>query len=373
MNKAHPNHVKVMYLMFLRIARISWPYILGMLIVSLGIMARNVPGIVLDDGAFFLKYAENMSIGHFWQYNIEDAPVWGASAPLYPLLVAPLIKIGISGVLAIKTIGFALVNFTTCIAIRFFKQLGILYGLFCSCLIALSTVITSNAIAGLETPLSLSLISLTLLILKGHRKVDVNPFIAAGSAAVLAILGINKLDLLPLSILAMILYAVSINRSKFAMSVSVATYSLIIVGSYSFFWKYFGSPLPNSFVTKALHQERLRIIDWSWFTTNLYIENPFKLILFLIFVIYLIMLLFGKDKSSHSIDAFILSDYWRPAVCCLFLVAYMTLAYTVKPPFEPYPWYLAPPDFALSILSTFGMACLINHSHTYMFLRKANP
>lgn len=50
-------------------------------------LAHELP----DDAAFFLRYAENMAQGQFWVWNLGEAPVWGASAPLFPLLfVLPL-------------------------------------------------------------------------------------------------------------------------------------------------------------------------------------------------------------------------------------------------------------------------------------------
>src|SRR6185503_14369807 len=44
------------------------------------------------------RYAENIAAGHGWRWNIEEPPVWGASAPLWPLVVALGIKAGLSAV-----------------------------------------------------------------------------------------------------------------------------------------------------------------------------------------------------------------------------------------------------------------------------------
>ena len=38
----------------------------------------NVLPFIEDDGAFFLKYAVNMSHGYFWKFNIADVQlIWG--------------------------------------------------------------------------------------------------------------------------------------------------------------------------------------------------------------------------------------------------------------------------------------------------------
>jgi hypothetical protein len=49
-----------------------------------------------DDAAFFLRYAENIAAGHGWRWNVEEPPVWGASAPLWPVPVALGIRLGLA-------------------------------------------------------------------------------------------------------------------------------------------------------------------------------------------------------------------------------------------------------------------------------------
>ena len=63
---------------------------------------------LLDDGAFFLRYAVNAANGYFWVWNPGDPPVWGASAPFYPILVALPIKLGVEPVPAIIATGMIL-------------------------------------------------------------------------------------------------------------------------------------------------------------------------------------------------------------------------------------------------------------------------
>ncbi|HLX88067.1 MAG TPA: hypothetical protein VKR22_06385, partial [Acidimicrobiales bacterium] len=69
--------------------------VLGGLITAFVFAIRYRLGPELhDDGAFFLRYAINMAHGHFWVWNPGHSPVWGASAPLWPLLVAGPIAAG---------------------------------------------------------------------------------------------------------------------------------------------------------------------------------------------------------------------------------------------------------------------------------------
>lgn len=242
-----------------------WLYVAAVLIVSIGTLARDVPNIIMDDGAFFLKYAENMSNGGFWRYNLNDPPIWGASAPLYPLLIAPFLKLGLPGVLSIKLTGMILINATACLTVRFFKSAGLLYGLFCCFLIAINNNITANVIGGLETPLTLFLIAASLLCLEAQtssRYISLPQSII--SSISFALLGVNKIDLIPLSIMLLFLFLRKSIVNSHSFALILCSYSFIMIGAYSFFWKYFGFPLPNSFLTKALHQNAMpKSIDWT--------------------------------------------------------------------------------------------------------------
>ena len=60
----------------------------GVLVVSICTVTSELPAELSDDGAFFLRYAQNTLNGHFWVWNVGEAPIWGASAPFYPFLLA---------------------------------------------------------------------------------------------------------------------------------------------------------------------------------------------------------------------------------------------------------------------------------------------
>lgn len=342
----------------LRIKQI-WPYVAAVLIVSIGTLARDVPNIIGDDGAFFLKYAENMNNGGFWRYNLNDPPIWGASAPLYPLLIAPFLKLGLPGVLSIKLTGMILINATACLTVRLFKSAGSLYGLFCCFLIAINNNIASNVIAGLETPLTLFLIAASLLCLEVQASGRYTTLTQSLTLSIsFALLGVNKIDLIPLSIvlLFLVLRTTSVNSRSFALI--LGGYSFIMIGAYSFFWKYFGFPLPNSFLTKALHQNSLpKSIDWTWFSSDVFLGNPLKSALALLFLIHIFKYSIKKTTSAKLSMSV---GFFRSSIALAFLLCYSTIGYTLKPPFEPYTWYLAPSDYALSILATFGLICSIS-------------
>ena len=51
----------------------------------------------IDDSYIYLQYAENLSKGYFFRYNIEDGFSSGTTSFLYPFLIVPAFWIGLSG------------------------------------------------------------------------------------------------------------------------------------------------------------------------------------------------------------------------------------------------------------------------------------
>src|SRR5262245_53806698 len=72
---------------------LAFAFLLGLQVFC---MVRQHPPYFEDDAAFFLRYAENLAGGHGWRWNVEEPPVWGASAPLWPVPIALGVKLGLS-------------------------------------------------------------------------------------------------------------------------------------------------------------------------------------------------------------------------------------------------------------------------------------
>src|SRR5665213_735885 len=74
---------------------------------------------------------------------------------------------------------------------------------------------------------------------------------------------VNKVDLIPAGLLLLTAHWSKLGRvSTLAWSLAFA----IGLSWYLFAWFYFGAPLPNSFLTKALHQGGIHSsLDWTWF------------------------------------------------------------------------------------------------------------
>src|SRR5919108_3540092 len=63
-------------------------------------------GLPLDDSWIHLRFAENLATGHGFAIN-PGVPVAGSTAPLWTLLLAAAITLGLPGLVAAKTLGVA--------------------------------------------------------------------------------------------------------------------------------------------------------------------------------------------------------------------------------------------------------------------------
>lgn len=283
-----------------------------------------------DDGAFFVRYAENMAKGEFWVWNLGEAPVWGASAPLFPVLLAIPIALGFPSVpsLIVTSIGLgslALAGVATLLLLQF----GFVAGFTFLVMTALDTGIMYFSGAGLESPLTFALLALGVAGLLCPRMTG-----TLGLAA--GLLMVNKLDLVPAG--GLLLLALWLRDRRFPLRATVIA-GVIAAAWYGFAWAHFGYPVPNSFLTKSLHQNDFPTsLTWKWFSQYIFLVG-----------IHLPMAVFA-----------VLALFWRQnlplAVFLLGTVAVHTVAYTIKYPFEPYNWYGMPALFGLFTLGAIGFA-----------------
>lgn len=304
-------------------------FVLAFIAVGGGIYFRKLP-YLMDDGAFFLRYAVNMAHGYFWKWNIGGPPVWGASAPLWPLPIAILIVIGIKPVLSLYIVSvltsiaaFILLYYT----IR--KSFGLTAALAFIVLLVLDSSIMLFSINGLESPLTFLLIALAFYGLN-EEKGDLFIGIVAG------ILMVHKIDMIPIGLILLLCHGIICKRiPKKAVLVAAA----IALAWYVFAWIYFGYPLPNSFLTKAFHQGALKhITSKDWIIRLVFLQGTHEYYSIL-FVIGCIFLFFQK----RTLLLFLLSVLLIPVA-----------GYTIKPPFEPYNWYGMPSILALIIIASIG-------------------
>jgi hypothetical protein len=108
---------------------------------------------------------------------------------------------------------------------------------------------------------------------------------------------------------------------------------------------YFGATVPNSFLTKSLHQDNLpKIIDWTWFGNFVYWGGAHKWLTALAIPGLLI-----NTRKNLPLLIFLTGT-----------LAAHTIAYTIKYPFEPYNWYCMPSVFCLITLACIGLKNILS-------------
>lgn len=308
----------------------------GIVLILLFAMQYRLGLELADDGAFFLRYAENMLKGEFWVWNLGEAPVWGASAPLYPLIIAIPMALGLSPEAAIVGVGLTLASVSlAAVTLMLGHRFGFITGFAFLAFSALDTRMMYFSGAGLETPLTIALLAFALWTLL----YEPNAWVIGLAAGLLMV---NKLDLVPVG--GLLLLAHWLQDKRFP-KVAVTVAATIALAWYSFAWWYFGAPVPNSFLTKSLHQNNQpKTIDWTWFGG---------------FVFWV-----GIHKWLTGFSAFVV---WRNRRALLPLLVLLggtlivhVIAYTIKYPFEPYNWYAMPAVFALLVGGAIGVGLLAN-------------
>ena len=282
-----------------------------------------------DDGAFFLRYAENMLKGQFWVWNLGEAPVWGASAPFYPVLVAIPLAFGVSGATALTGTGiivgaFSLAAMATLLVSRFGLAAGFAFLAFSS----LDTGMMYFSGAGLESPLTFAVLVMGAWVLLTDQKAWL-----IGLAA--GFLMVHKLDLVPAG--GLLLLAIWIRDGR-RPTQAILIAAAMAAAWYGFAWWYFGAPVPNSFLTKSLHQnDNPSSLTWRWFGTFVLTVGVHGwLVAFSLLAVCL--------RRVRSLTIYLAG-----------LLLVHLIAYTIKYPFEPYNWYCMPAVFALTTLGAIGL------------------
>lgn len=297
-------------------------------ILYLVVMHMNVGAELADDGAFFLRYADNIVKGNFWVWNIGEDPVWGASAPLYPVLVAIPMFFGVSSVTSLIWTGIVISALSfSFVCIILYRKLG-LFSVVCFLLFTLTDVnLMYFSVSGLESPLVFLLLALSFYCI-----IEEKSELAIGLLA--AMLAIHKLDMIPVG--GLLLACHWMNTRKIPVRATLVTIAVCLTW-YGFAWGYFGAPVPNSFITKSLLQNDLpKSIDWTWFG---------GLVLFQ-----------GMHLTFVALSLF-LFVVRRHLVCFFFFGGILfihILAYSIKYPFEPYVWYAMPSVFSIALLGAMG-------------------
>lgn len=311
------------------------------LLLSGLVISQQKPAELVDDGAFFLRYAENMLKGKLWFWNINDGQIWGASAPFYPFVLALGLLMSSSPQDAAILVGtsFYLLTLSSMTIYRISKA-NLIFLLSFLSFYLLNSSLKSWSLSGLETPLTLFLCSLCFCGLKRGFRPAIQVALASG-------LMLHKIDLIPIGYLFLLCFSLKENHfSWIALSKKLIYSSTILLAWHCFAWVYFDSPLPNSFQTKFFHQKDfVKLIDSSWFCSFLFLHHShiwMSVLAIFSFILY-------KRLPIDELPSIIFA---------LGIILIHSILYTIYHPFEPYNWYVMPALFALIFLASLGVSAI---------------
>jgi hypothetical protein len=286
---------------------------------------------VSDDAAFFFRYAENLAAGHGYRWNVEEPPVWGASAPLWPLVLAAGILLGATVEAVCLAASWIFTLGATALVALVARRVSGTWGILALAAIApLAYLYSGWATTGLESPLTFFVVALALAVASRPRH-----GVLLGLAAGLCM--VQKVDLVPLG-LALLAGTALWHRDRLRPAILAA---LVLAGAwYGFAAWHFGFPLPNSFLTKMTADYHM--VEREWFARVTLVEGAQPLLL-----------------TLAAVGLVVLRRQRFVAALALVAIAAPLAGYTLRPPPEEFAWYTAPLGCALVLLATCGLAGLL--------------
>lgn len=195
-----------------------------------------------DDAAIGLRYAERLANGQGFTYNDHER-VCGASNPLWTLLISLGPRVGLDVERTARVLASAFYVLAAVLASALtVRAAGVWMGLLVAFAVPVDTFWRTQALAGLELPLALSLGLAAILASNARRDV------VAGGFLGLAL--VTKLDAAALVVAVTAASIIAHRRLPIRTLVSAA---LVSLPWFLFVWAYFGRTWPQSLTAKLTH------------------------------------------------------------------------------------------------------------------------
>ncbi len=291
------------------------------------------PAIPLDDAAISFRYAERLATGRGFTYNDHER-VLGASNPLYVLVLAAPIRLGLSVDHAAATVGTA--SYVACMALVVLLGArfgGVAGGIAAGAILGLDPFFRYQALSGMEVGLAAAL-GLGAIAAAASGRLAM-----AGVVAGLAVW--NKLD--GAAVVAAVGLADAVHRRRVPFRFLAAAGATCLPWLAWASW-YFGSPLPQSLTVKLAGGERLPF-DRLWFLRFLFHSSRLSAVL----AAPLAFVMPGASDLAARVALTALGGW----------AALHVLAYSVVDLGAPYPWYLAVPIAPIAALAGIGVGNVV--------------
>lgn len=289
--------------------------------VCLGVVVRMLFGTHIREDAYItLRYAHELATGRGFVFNPNEH-VLGTTTPLFALLLAGLARMGFDPADSAIAVGIACdaaaIVVLGLFSARFLPRLGVLFALLAY---ALLSPIVSYAVSGMETSLYTLLILATVLLYV-QRKMRL-------AALTCALVVLTRPDG---AVLAVILLLDALLRKVGGLRGASIVFVATLAPWALFAWAYFGSPIPQSVITKALEGftvDRLQSLhNFIWYFSDL--DNRWFLPLTPVFVL-------GLFRLRRNLGVKLLVA-WAAAYSAAFIASNKFMF-----PNLPFEWYFVP-------------------------------
>jgi hypothetical protein len=301
--------------------------VLGLTAVLVLALLRFRQPFPFDDGAFFLRYAEHLGTGRGYVWNPGVTDAIGASAPIWPLLLAVPIAVGMEPyaggqlvAVLVAALGFALL-LAACR--RLWGGASLLPA---ALAISSSSALLVSTMGIMETPLTMLLLAASVWLLAAPTA---RPRTTAVAAALLVV---HKADLLPWA--AGLLLAAGHWRLHRAHRQGLLLAAGVVATYFTLMYWHTGHLFPVSLLRK-LHNSSgaLPTMPRDWFLQAALLGNRRWLLL-----LPALLGAISLFRRRSGIGVLLACGCGGQA-----------LAYTLFPPTEPFLWYLAPMEFAIAV------------------------
>ncbi|WP_145061870.1 hypothetical protein [Engelhardtia mirabilis] len=297
-------------------AALAWALVAAVTAFAFQATIARTTGLI-DDGGITLRYAERVATGAGFDYDPVGA-INGASNPLYTLLLAGLLRLGIAPWMAVQAIGItcmaAAAGLLTHALVRYHCAAA---AVFAFGALVTNNFLTSHLVTGLEAPLTILLVTALFQALHSRSQVWVG--------LCLGLLVANKVDGGAAALAFAAAFALAERRFPWrATAVAVAT-SLPI---FAVLWINFGTLVPGAAATKIAVHESAHF-DRTWVLDGLLAQGHPARLLYLAAGSTLLLL----ARRTRSIPLLTIGGWLSIHVA----------AYSLIDLGDPYPWYLVAP------------------------------
>lgn len=233
------------------------------------LLFHYLTGFTYDDAFITFRYAENIAAGNGFVYNVGER-VLGTTTPLFTLILAALVRLGIPVETAALLISLPASGLTAVVLYRWAKSLDYEPFAFIPVIIyILFTRLLATDSAGMETALFTLLVTVSLYFQYRMRVVE-----AMSLAALSAVTRPEGFLVLA------ILFAWDIFQHRRNLLINSIVAVLVVLPWIIFAYGYFGSPIPNSIHGKlALYSRFGTLSPWNNISFLLGWQNPFGIFL----------------------------------------------------------------------------------------------